>query len=203
MAHARRPRGSSCSRRVRRARCMRASDTAGGGVARAGHLCERTAAVAARSAAAPAASSRQACRPKAALWRRCGSAVTCVGTANGAGSVVGDEGGRRGRRGGGGGGIRPHNGHTHGHTCAHVSIFACAADLARAAVPTRGEAGGGGDGGSDDARDVGRRAEAAAAPRCVRGGACERGSSRHGQRAASRMRREGSRVRAFLALRTF
>ena len=74
MARARRRHGGGASHRERRARSTRASDTAGGGTARAGHLREPAAAVAARSGR-PAAS---ATGEHGALRRHCGGAQAAL-----------------------------------------------------------------------------------------------------------------------------
>ena len=108
---------------------------------------------------------------------------------------MGDEGAKPGRRGGGNGSIPPHNGRAHGHTHAHGSIIARAAHLTRATMAAVREAVGGGDGGRDDARKVGRRAEAAGTLRRAHRGACEHGLSRV-RRVTSEGRRSSLRVRS-------
>ena len=66
--------------------------------------------------------------------------------------------------------------------------------LERPRRPKR-EADDAGDGDRDDARAVGRRAEAAGALRCAFRGACKHGSSPHSQRVVSGMGREGAQIR--------
>ena len=80
------------------------------------------------------------------------------------------------------------SGHTHTHPFSHT--HAPVTSLERPRRPRR-EAGGCGDGARDDARASARRAEAAGALRCARGGAYMRGSSYGGQRAASGVGQQG------------
>ena len=85
---------------------------------------------------------------------------------------------------------------TAAHMAAHrLPFLACIAHLAKAATAGGGEVDSDGNGGGDDARGVGRRAEAARALRRARGGACQRGSS-HMVRGSEREAREGAQFRA-------
>ena len=115
---------------------------------------------------------------------------------------MGDAGARPGQRSGGCGVIRPRNGRTHGHTHVHAAFFTRGAHLAKAAAAGAGEDAGGGDGSCDDARDVGRRSDAADGRRDARRGACEHGSTLNSQKAASIVGQKGPKFELSRRLRT-